>query len=90
MPLTLLMSNRNKSRFRRARETVKYMGIFTMTSCVSSFTAPPGAAICRTTTRDEHLVTDVVHVHDDLCGQRFDEFAVKKSDHAWFKFFSAA
>ena len=31
--------------------------------------------------RNERLVADAVDVHDDLRGQRLDEFALEKSDH---------
>ena len=31
--------------------------------------------------RDEHLVAEAVHLDHDLGGQRFEELAMKKSDH---------
>ena len=31
--------------------------------------------------RNQHFVADAIHVHHDLRGQRFDEFALEKSNH---------
>ena len=83
MPETVWTSSRNKSRSAAVMKPYNVCASSRMTSCVSSFTVPARLRqLVERRQRNERLIADAVDIHDDLRGQRLDEFAVEKSDHA--------
>ena len=70
---------------RRRHETVKRVRILADDELSEQFHRLAGLRqFVERRQRNQHLVADTVHVHDDLRGQCFDEFAVEKSDHQIF------
>ncbi len=68
--------------FRRAREAVKDVGVFADDELREQFHRLAGLRqFVERRQRNQNFVADAVHIHDDLRGQGFDEFALEKSYH---------
>ena len=68
--------------FRRARKAVKNVRVLADNQLCEQFhRAARLRQLVKRRQRNERFVTNTVDIHDDLRGQRLDEFALEKSNH---------